>query len=151
MLVCNVSLRPPRAGISANLAEVGSATDATATGNIVFATLVDDPASVRDRVDAYSGEIMLEAASANAAVNAGLIYRLGITENTTAVVALDGHVPAILAGAMVEAATAADHPTATTVAAAAKTTTGTMSVGPLLAIDTTFAATSLTVINVGRP
>lgn len=151
MLVCNVSLRPARTGISAGLAEGASATDATATGNIVFATLVDDPASVRDRVDAYSGEIMLEAASANAAVNAGLTYAARVDEAVTAAVALDGDVPSVLAGAMVEAATAVDHPNATTVAAAAKTTTGTMAVGPLLVIDATFAATSLTIIDVGRP
>ena len=46
MLVCNVSLRAPRRAIAAELAEATTAADATATGNIVFATLVDDPASV---------------------------------------------------------------------------------------------------------
>jgi hypothetical protein len=64
MLICNVSLRPPRAGIMADIAEAIDATDATAIGQIVFATLVDDPASVGDTVDAYLGEIMVEAASA---------------------------------------------------------------------------------------
>ena len=74
MLVCNVSLRPPRAAIAADVAEAATAADATATGNVVFATLVDDPASVGDIVDAYLGEIMLEAASADAAADAGLVY-----------------------------------------------------------------------------
>ena len=64
MLVCNVSLLQRRAAVAADVAEVAAAVDATATGNIVFATLVDDPASVGDRVDAYLGEIMHEAASA---------------------------------------------------------------------------------------
>ena len=84
MLVCNVSLRPRRAAIAADLAEPAQALDASTLGYVVFATLVDDPASVRDFVDAYSGEIMLEAASASASVNAGLIYAAAIVEAATA-------------------------------------------------------------------
>jgi len=84
MLVCNVSLRPARGAIAASIAEVGTATDATATGNIVFATLVDDPASVGDIVDAYLGEIMLEAASASDAVSAGSVFIAAIDEATSA-------------------------------------------------------------------
>ena len=44
MLVCNVSLRPPRSAIVAAIEEAVTAADATASGNVVFATLVDDPA-----------------------------------------------------------------------------------------------------------
>lgn len=84
MLVCNVSLRPPRAAIAADIAEAGDATDATATGFVVFATLVDDPAAVRDIVDAYLGEIMLEAASASDAITAGSAYAGAVDEAATA-------------------------------------------------------------------
>lgn len=50
--------------VYADVVEATTATDATATGTVVFATLVDDPASVGEIVDAYLGEIMLEAANA---------------------------------------------------------------------------------------
>jgi len=86
MLVCNVSLRPPRSAISAMIAEATTAADATATGNVVFATLVDDPASVAEIVDAYLGEIMLEAASAADTLNAGMELAVGVNES---IVALD--------------------------------------------------------------
>jgi hypothetical protein len=84
MLVTNVSLRPPRTGIAADIAELAEAVDASATGQVVFATLVDDPASVREFVDAYLGEIMLEAASAAASADAGLAYAAAIDEAVTA-------------------------------------------------------------------
>jgi len=84
MLVCNVSLRPPRSAISAAIAEATTAADATATGNVIFATLVDDPASVGEIVDAYLGEIMLEAASAADAVTAGSAYVAAVDETVTA-------------------------------------------------------------------
>jgi hypothetical protein len=83
MLVCNVSLRPPRSGIAADLAEAAVASDNAGTGNVVFATLVDDPASVGEIVDAYLGEIMLEAASSGDAWDAGLVYATGIVEAMT--------------------------------------------------------------------
>lgn len=107
MLVCNVSLRAARRAISVGIAEVATAVDATATGNVVFATLVDDPANVGDRVDAYLGEIMLEAASADATVNAGLVYTVGLLEEAVAGDALSGAVPTILTADVAEAATAA--------------------------------------------
>jgi hypothetical protein len=84
MLVCNVSLRPPRRVIAADLAEVAIALDATTTGFVVFATLVDDPASVGDFVDAYLGEIMVEAASAADTINVGLAFDAAIVESLTA-------------------------------------------------------------------
>jgi hypothetical protein len=84
MLVCNVSLRPPRRGIAADVAEATIAADATATGNVVFATLVDDPASVADRVDAYLGDIMLEVASAADTVSAGAALVGAVDEAATA-------------------------------------------------------------------
>ena len=93
MLVCNVSLRPPRTAIAAAVAEISAAVDALASGNVVFATLVDDPASVGDIVDAYSGEIMIEAASASDAWTAAMPVLGVIIEGTTATDTQDGAPP----------------------------------------------------------
>jgi hypothetical protein len=92
MLVCNVSLLRRRAAIAADVAEAAAALDAPGTGNVVFATLVDDPASVNESVDAYLGEIMLEAASADAVVDANIpaSYAVSIIEAATAAETLDG-------------------------------------------------------------
>src|SRR5580765_2148601 len=84
MLVCNVSLLRRRAAIAVDVAEAAAALDAPGTGNVVFATLVDDPASVGDHVDAFLGQIMLEAASAASTVNAGLAYAATIVEAASA-------------------------------------------------------------------
>lgn len=84
MLVCNVAIRPPRTAIAVEIAEAALAADDPGTGNVVFATLVDDPASVGDLVDAYLGEIMLEAASADAVLDAGLAYIGAIDEAVSA-------------------------------------------------------------------
>lgn len=97
MLICNVSLRPPRSAIAAAIAEATIAVDATATGNIIFATLVDDPASVSDLVDAYLGEIMVEAASASDTIDIGLAYAAAVDE---AVIAADAQ-DATIAGAAI--------------------------------------------------
>jgi hypothetical protein len=94
MLVCSVSQLARRAAIVADIAEAASAEDGSTTGNIVFAALVDDPASVGEIVDAYLGEIMLEAASADAAVDASIpgIYATDITETMIATHTQDGTV-----------------------------------------------------------
>lgn len=84
MLACNVSLLQRRAMVVAELAEAAAAVDTLGTGNIVFATLVDDPAAVMESVDAFLGEIMLEAASASDAIDAGLAYTAAIAEPATA-------------------------------------------------------------------
>jgi hypothetical protein len=84
MLVCSVSQLQRRAAVAADVAEAAAALDAPGTGNVVFATLVDDPASVGDTVDAYLGEIMLEAASAGDAADAGLAYAADLSEPVTA-------------------------------------------------------------------
>src|SRR5215471_18049722 len=90
MLVCSVSLRPPRGAIAAELAEIATADDASTTGQVVFAALIDDPASVLDNVDAYLGEIMLEAASA---ADAGFIAGGAIVEAASATDVTDGTIP----------------------------------------------------------
>jgi hypothetical protein len=91
MLVCNVSLRPRRTAIAAGIAEAAAALDnlGSGSGQVVFATLVDDPASVGETVDAYLGEIMLEAASAADSLDAGRIYAAAIDEAVTADTAQD--------------------------------------------------------------
>jgi hypothetical protein len=113
MLVCSVSQLRRRAAISADLAEAAAALDAPGTGNVVFATLVDDPASVGDRVDAFLGQIMVEAASAASTVNAGLAYAATLAEAAGAADAVTGSVP--LAASLAEAATAADAPSASVI------------------------------------
>lgn len=94
MLICNVSLAPRRGAIAADLAEAAAALDAPGSGNVVFATLVDDPASVADLIDAYTGEIMVEAASAVDIVDGALpgIYTANIVEAATAAETVDGSV-----------------------------------------------------------
>jgi hypothetical protein len=84
MLVCNVSQSRRRASIAASVSEAAAALDTPGTGNIVFATLVDDPASVREHVDAFFGQIMLEAASATDRVSWGLTYAAAIGEAASA-------------------------------------------------------------------
>lgn len=130
MLVCNVSLRPPRTGITVEIVEVGAALDSPGTGNVVFATLVDDPASVQETVDAYLGEIMLEAAGAGATVNAGLAYAAAIVEAASAAAVTDRGLG--FTGDIAEAATATAVEDATTVAGF---------------VGTTFDAASVTNVN----
>jgi hypothetical protein len=117
MLVCNVSLRPPRRAIAGELAETAAAVDATTTGFAIFATLVDDPASVHDSVDAYLGEIMVEAASAAAVVNTGLIYATAMVEAATAISTQNGAVPTIYSAIIDEAVAAGSAQDATVMAA----------------------------------
>src|SRR5262245_53474608 len=68
MLVCNVSLRPPRKNLTVEIAEAAIAADSSFPGTL-FDTLVDDPASADTMLDAYLGAIMLEAASASDTVD----------------------------------------------------------------------------------
>jgi hypothetical protein len=114
MLVCNVSLRPPRLAIAADLAEAVTAVDATATGNVVFATLVDDPGSAREVVDAYLGEIMVEAASAADVIDVGLVYVATIDEGITAADLSSVYAPGVIVATVVETATASDTQDAAT-------------------------------------
>jgi hypothetical protein len=92
MLVCNVSLRPRGRIISADLAEMAAALDATTTGLVDFAALIDEPASVSEAVDAYLGEIMVEAASAADIVDVIFVYAAAIGEAATADSTQDGTV-----------------------------------------------------------
>lgn len=131
MLVCSVSLRPPRTAIAADVVEVATAADEAANGQVVFATLVDDPASVLDRVDAYLGQIMAEAANAAATVNAGLTYVAGIVEAGNATSVQGAAVPTIHTVAVVEAATATTTQDAAIAAATARFE-GAVATGPLL-------------------
>lgn len=101
MLVCNVSLRPPRAGIAADLAEITAAVDTLLDGIVGFATQINDPASASETVDAYLGVIMLEAASASDTVSTSSVYDTAINEAVTANDAASivvGFTPAVLTG-----------------------------------------------------
>src|SRR4051812_7013517 len=101
MLICSVSLRPARSGIAADITEAVTAADATATGNVVFATLIDDPASVGEIVDAYLGQIMLEAASASDTLSSGSDYAAAVDEAVTAIDTQDATLGGVTREAMV--------------------------------------------------
>lgn len=89
MLVCSVSYVQPKT-IAAAIAETVKAVDLTATTSGVLATLlVDDPAAAVDSIDAYLGEILLEATSAADVVSAGSDYVANINEAATAASAED--------------------------------------------------------------
>jgi len=92
MLVCSVSQRARRRAIAADLAETAAALDASTTGTVVFATLVDDPANVLDAIDAYLGEIMLEAATAADTADGVIpaVYAVTVNETASAASAQDG-------------------------------------------------------------
>ena len=109
MLVCSVVSRPKRAAIVADVVEIGAAADALGTGNVVFATLVDDPASVRETVDAFLGQIMLEAAAAGDTVDASLpaVYAADIAEAATAAETADGSVTSAITTVTWDATTVA--------------------------------------------
>ena len=107
MLVCNVSLRPRRLGIAANVIETAAAADTSTIGQVVFATLVDDPANVIDVLDAYLGEIMVETASAADSVDAtGGAGALDVIETARAIDAPDGGL--VTSADVAETATGAD-------------------------------------------
>src|SRR5262245_9189902 len=97
MLICSVSQRPPRRAIAAELVEAAAADDAATTGTLVLATLVDDPANVLDTLDAFTGEIMLEAASAAVTVDSGFVSEGAITEAASAA---DDQTASVTAGAV---------------------------------------------------
>jgi len=118
MLVCNVIQSRRRAAIAADVAEAAAALDAPGTGNVVFATLVDDPASVGDHVDAFLGQIMREVANASSTVTAGLAYAAGIVEAAAA--ADTSSVPVV--GTVAETATAASTQDASVISGVAYAT-----------------------------
>ena len=98
MLVCNVSLRPPRGAISGTIAETASA-DATTAALAVYAALVDDPAAALETLDGNLGELIIEAASASDTVDlAGATYAAAVDEAATAGDAPDGTVSGAVIG-----------------------------------------------------
>jgi hypothetical protein len=110
MLVCSISQRAKRAAIAAGIVEPAIAADTLGSGNVIFATLVDDPASVREVVDAYLGQIMVEAANATATVNAGLSLSAAVLEAASAATVINATLG--YGAAMLEPATAIDTPSA---------------------------------------
>ena len=97
MLVCNVSMGPRGRAIAAELEEIALADDTNTSGQVFFATLVDDPASVNATVDAFVGEIMLEAANAGDAVSVGIIYDADIIAAVTSTDTPDASIVSISA------------------------------------------------------
>src|SRR5262245_25748797 len=90
MFVNVVSLRGRRGVLAVDIVEPAEALDSPGTGNVVFATLVDDPANVLDNIDAYLGEVMLEAASAADVIDAAIPMVFEIVETATADTTQDG-------------------------------------------------------------
>jgi len=88
VLVCNISYAPPRV-IAAEIAEAVTAADVTATTNVVFVTLIDDPTSIVDIFTSHLGETMLEAASAADTVSVAGSVSGAVDEAATATDALD--------------------------------------------------------------
>jgi len=82
MLVCNVSVRQRRT-VAADIVEVaGAAIDAL--GLTAFALIVDESAAARDTLDAFSGSIIREAATAADVVSAGVRYVAAVVEEASA-------------------------------------------------------------------
>jgi hypothetical protein len=95
--------------ISVDIVEAATAVAATATGNVILAALVDDPANAIDIVDARTGEIIIEAASADATVSVGLAYGAALLEAATASDVTDGtKAAATITAAVDETATVAE-------------------------------------------
>lgn len=80
MLICNISARPQRIAILADIVEPLFASEVSIVGN-VFTALIDEPASITEWIDAFTGEIMNEAASASDVVTIGTIYNAAILED----------------------------------------------------------------------
>jgi CTP:molybdopterin cytidylyltransferase MocA len=83
MLVCSVVLRPKRTALAASITEATSAFDAPSLG-VIFATLTDNPGTASDTVNAFVGQMMVEAASAADVVSTGSIQNAAIVEETIA-------------------------------------------------------------------
>jgi hypothetical protein len=93
MLVCSVSLRAPRRIIETEIVEFVEAIDLPESG-LIFATLIDDPVAAVDTLDAFFGQIMIEAATAadNFDAGFGLFYSGGIVETMTGASTVDGSI-----------------------------------------------------------
>jgi|SRR5580765_939846 len=86
MLVCSVSLRPQRHTVAAEILEAAAALDDPALGAIL-ATLTDDPGNAIDRLDAFLGANIVEAASATVTLNAVSAHPSVVLEEISAAVA----------------------------------------------------------------
>lgn len=91
MLICSVSLHPPRV-IANAVAEIAHAVDTVGTENVVLTALVDDPASADDIFVVTIGDVIEEAASAADDVRVPSIYDVATTESATASSAEDATV-----------------------------------------------------------
>lgn len=80
--------------LASTIAEAAAAADAPTTG-VVFAALIDDPASANDYVNAYLGQLITEAATANDTTTVVSIYDSDITAAVTAVSAQDAAIVSV--------------------------------------------------------
>lgn len=83
MLICSVSLHPPRV-IASAVAEIAHAVETVGTESAVLTALVDDPASADDIFVVTIGDVIEEAASASEAADAGLVFAVAVDETVTA-------------------------------------------------------------------
>jgi hypothetical protein len=98
MLVCSISLRPRRRIIAADIVEAAAALDDPGSGTI-FVTLTDDPGDALDRLDAFLGQRVVEAANAVAVVDALTKYPAFVVEEISAAIAAQDaslNVPVVL-------------------------------------------------------
>lgn len=101
-----------RGAFAGAIAETTIAFDTLDTGSVIFATLVDDPASVSDHVDAFNGQLMVEAVSATATVTVGTVLNAAIVEEATATATYVIILPATYSGTVAETVTATATPDA---------------------------------------
>jgi hypothetical protein len=98
MLVCFVSARPRGKETTAEIVEAAEASDGLTSGFVIFSALVDDPASVHEIVDAFFGDIMVEAATAADEFSTGLAFAAAIDEAETAAAAQDASISGAIVG-----------------------------------------------------
>lgn len=105
MLICNVSLRPPARVLAVTLAEAAAAAD-TASMLVGLLAPIDEPVTALETLDAFVGQIMLEAASASDSVQSGLIYAVLLDEPASAADAAGVLTAGGISAEVAEAATA---------------------------------------------
>lgn len=110
MLVCNVALRARRT-IAVEILEVAGAAE-DIPGVAGFALLIDEPASARDALSAFTGEVLREAANATDSYAAGRVYAARLDEPAAALDVTSAHAPTAYSATITEAAVATDAPSA---------------------------------------
>jgi hypothetical protein len=105
-VIAEESLIPSAVVNSSIVREAAAAADVANAGFVFPTLLVDDPAAVHDTVNAFLGQIIVEAASAAATVNVGLTYAAVIAESTTSSDTANAAVPTVYVMTVAETASA---------------------------------------------